>query len=420
MMPVRRVAAAYHRWTWQDKPNAKNVVVVGGSFAGIQLVRRLAETLPTGYKVVWVEKNSHLNYSFVFPRFSVMAEHEHMAFIPYDGVGRGAPSGIVTHIHDTAVDITQTQVLLASGHSIDYAYLAIATGSSQQIPVQVISTERENACYELRTVQELIRINQKIAVVGGGAVGVQLSSDIKDFYPAKEVTLINSRDHLLSPFGKRLQDYALNALRNELNVRVLLNERPKLPAHGNLATSAKLTFSDGREEEFDLIIGCTGQRPNSAILASLLPGAISKQTSRILVQPTLQVLAEDAHPGHQDLPIFAFGDVAEHGGPKMARAGFMQAEVVVDNILNMINGRPCSRIYKPNVFVEGAIKLTLGKAHKVLYAMDSDGSDVLIPERNSTTLDLGVKRAWDELGADFKLARGPPTSERGANTNTSG
>lgn len=246
-MVVQRVSAVHHSWTWQNEPNAKAVVVIGGSFAGIQLVKRLAETLPTGYKVVWVEKNSHLNYSFVFPRFSVMTEHEHMAFIPYDGVGRGAPVGIITHIQDTAVDITQTQVILASGRGIDYAYLAMATGSSQPLPIQVTSTEREDACYELRNVQGLIQKAQRIAVVGGGAVGVQLSSDIRDFYPDKDVTLIQSRDHLLSAFGTRLQAYALDTLRKELRVRVLLNERPKMPAQGNLATSAKLIFSGGRE-----------------------------------------------------------------------------------------------------------------------------------------------------------------------------
>lgn len=253
-MAIQRVAAVYHSWTWRNRADAKHVVVVGGSFAGIQLVKRLAETLPTGYNIVWIEKNSHLNYSFVFPRFSVMTGHEQTAFIPYDGIGRSAPAGIITHIQDKVVDITAKHVLLASGDEIEYAYLAIATGTSQPLPVQVTSTERDDACQELRGVQEAIKSSQKIAIVGGGAVGVQLSSDIKDFYPDKDVTLVQSRDHLLCAFGERLQNYTLEALRNELQVRVLLNERPTMPAQGNFARSATLTFSNGREEEFDLIV----------------------------------------------------------------------------------------------------------------------------------------------------------------------
>jgi apoptosis-inducing factor 2 len=151
-------------------------------------------------------------------------------------------------------------------------------------------------------------------------------------------------------------------------------------------------------------MGCTGQRPNSSILESLLPNAISKETSRILVQPTLQVLAVEAPS--PDTRTFAFGDVADHGGPYMARAGWRQSGVVLDNILGLIHGQGPSRTYKPDVFVEGAIKLTLGKTHNVVYSMEADGSDVMIPARNGQ-LDLGVKRAWWTYGANFKLAGEP-------------
>jgi len=251
---IQQTAAVLHRWTWRDTPEAKNVVVVGGSFAGIELVRRLAQTLPTGYKTVWIEKNSHLNYSFNFPRFSVMVGQEHTAFIPYDGVASSAPRGILTRVQDKAVEVTENQVILASGQKIDYAYLVIATGSSQPLPVNVLSTDRVAACHELQEVQQAIIASQRVAIVGGGAVGVELASDIKDFYPEKDVTLIHSRNSLLNTFGKRLQDYALTALRNELNVRVLLNDRPQMPTGSNMARSAALKFSDNREERFDLIL----------------------------------------------------------------------------------------------------------------------------------------------------------------------
>jgi apoptosis-inducing factor 2 len=154
-------------------------------------------------------------------------------------------------------------------------------------------------------------------------------------------------------------------------------------------------------------MGCTGQRPNSSILGSLLPNAVSEKTSRILVQPTLQVLAADTPS--PDTRTFAFGDVADHGGPYMARAGWRQSGVVLDNILAMISGQAPSQTYKPEVFIEGAIKLTLGKTHLVFYSMEADGSDVMIPARNGQ-LDLGIKRAWRSYGADFKLAGEPAGS----------
>lgn len=72
----------------------------------------------------------------------------------------------------------------------------------------------------------------------------------------------------------------------------------------------------------------------------------------------LRICSSDKNVSHSN--IFALGDVAETGAPKMARAAMMQGEVVVDNILNMIkNGGP-STGYRQQSEIEGSIKLTLG------------------------------------------------------------
>lgn len=249
-----RFSALRQRWTYKVVPDAKNVVVLGGSFAGFELVNDLATTLPTGFKIVLIEKNSHFNYSFTFPRFSVVPGYEHTAFIPYDGIAKGAPAGLVTRIQDTVIGLTETHVLLASGREIDYEYLAIATGSSQPLPVQVSATEFRPACRELQSVQETIKESQKIAIVGAGAVGVELATDIKGFYPEKDVTLVHSRGQILNTFGKRLHDYTLPIIRDEHKIRVLLNERPQIPKDRALLKQQTLAFSDGREESFDLVV----------------------------------------------------------------------------------------------------------------------------------------------------------------------
>ena len=45
----------------------------------------------------------------------------------------------------------------------------------------------------------------------------------------------------------------------------------------------------------------------------------------------------------------------------MARAALFQADVVAKNILALIRGGSKLESYRPNVLIEGAIKLTLGK-----------------------------------------------------------
>lgn len=94
----------------------------------------------------------------------------------------------------------------------------------------------------------------------------------------------------------------------------------------------------------------------------------------------------------------------------MARAAIHQADVVHDNILAMINGLTPAHTYKPRLDIEGALKLTLGKSHTVIYSMDDypaeDGSckDLLVP-MNMGKDDLGIASAWRQWGADIKTAK---------------
>ncbi|KAJ7115551.1 hypothetical protein C8R43DRAFT_1038784 [Mycena crocata] len=384
------LAASYHRITYKAVPAAQNVVVIGGSFGGMQLAKRLSETLPTGYKVVLIEKNSHLNFSWVFPRFAVVPGHEDKAFIPYDGVARRAPAGIWCHAHEEVTELTATEVRLASGEVIEYAFLAIATGCTGPVPGKVRSTDALEGAAELRTVQKNIGKAARIAVVGGGAVGIEIAADIKGFFPDKDVTLFHSRSQLLPTFGRRLHEYTASAF-EKLGIRVVYQERPQiLPGLQSLQTSTGV-------EEFDLIIPCTGQRPNSALLKDLAPDAISKETQHILVQPTLQIRDSEDRVPH----IFAFGDVAETGGPKMARAAQFQAEIVLANILAMIQRRTPSTQYIPQMIIEGAIKLTLGKKDFVIYGQEHEGSDLMVPGGNNRE-DLGIGRVWRFMGAEYK------------------
>lgn len=93
---------------------------------------------------------------------------------------------------------------------------------------------------------------EKIAAIGGGAVGVQLSADIKSFYPDKKVLLLHSREQLLPNFGERLHEYVIGRLET-LGVEVLLGERPAVPGDGNWS-SAELTLKNGQTKMFHLVV----------------------------------------------------------------------------------------------------------------------------------------------------------------------
>lgn len=56
-----------------------------------------------------------------------------------------------------------------------------------------------------------IENSQRIAVIGGGPVGVEIAAEIATDFPGKEVIIVHSRDKLLGPqltkdFHKRLDE----------------------------------------------------------------------------------------------------------------------------------------------------------------------------------------------------------------------
>lgn len=247
---TRKIAAIVHCYTYKSlpSPQTKNVVVIGGSFTGYYTAKHLTETLPTGYRVILIEKNSHFHYVFAFPRFSAIGGYEKYAFIPYRGLGTRAPKGIFEFVQGKVDTVNERAVRLESGKELEYEYLVIATGTSSAPPSKVVATECLDAQRELRGLQVAIEKAARIAIVGGGAVGVELASDIKDFHPEKSVVLLHSRDRLLPSFGERLHQYVTKRL-DEMGVEVWLNERAQI-----VEGSHALKLKQGKEETFDLIV----------------------------------------------------------------------------------------------------------------------------------------------------------------------
>jgi pyruvate/2-oxoglutarate dehydrogenase complex dihydrolipoamide dehydrogenase (E3) component len=83
---------------------------------------------------------------------------------------------------------------------------------SNTITASEVARERGEACAGLKVLQTRIHEAKRIAVVGDGAVGMQLSADIKSFNPDKKVMLIHSREQLLPNFRKRSHEYVVGKL----------------------------------------------------------------------------------------------------------------------------------------------------------------------------------------------------------------
>lgn len=253
-----------HRWTYSAGEDPRKVVIVGGSYGGYSVAKRLANSLPSGYAVTLIEKHKHHNHTFVFPRYSVFDGNEKSAFVPLENRDYStiAPPGSMEVAFEECVDIgtnaetRQRYLILANGGQVPFDYLVIATGARKFFPADLDNETAQEGIDKLKNIQASIENSKNIAIVGAGAVGVELATDIKYKYgDEKNVTLYNSRSRLLPRFNESVHKTA-EPVCKELGVNLHYNVRPKVS--GNT-----VILPDGTVKEFDLVFPCVGGRASS-------------------------------------------------------------------------------------------------------------------------------------------------------------
>lgn len=327
------------------------VIVLGGSYVGriankmtscwslslpgTKAAEQLSLELPDEYHVVLIEKNSHFQHIFAFPRFAVTTDVDtHKAFIPYGSHtfgGRQTASFIqarVTELNGSSVHLDRQVELNGSRvDAIPYAFLVIATGTKLSPPSSIPGTEKLDGVGYLRRHAETVRRSSRIVIIGGGAVGVQTATDIKELYPSKDVTLIHSRKHVMNTFDPRFHDIIAERFA-ELGIESILGSRVKVPSAGFPVDAQsiviecedgttipadfvvrKMTNYDSQTDRYQII--STGQTPQSELMTGLSPNSIDAGFIKTL--PTLQ-LDNPTFPN-----IFVVGDVAATRAHKAAK-----------------------------------------------------------------------------------------------------
>lgn len=183
----------------------------------------------------------------------------------------------------------------------------------------------------------------------------EMATDIKDIYPNKHITLVHSRQQLLNRFHPGLHSVAQKQC-EALGIELVVGDRAIIPTGGFPVEEGvfEVQLESGRRIIADFAVrtpnvsmgavtDCAlkylhnyckqimsiGQTPQSALISTLSPGAITR-TGFIAVQPTLQI-ADSNVPN-----VFAVGDIADTGANKAARPGMVQANVVARNIVRLI------------------------------------------------------------------------------------
>jgi NADH dehydrogenase FAD-containing subunit len=275
----------------------------------------------------------------------VVPEHEHKAFIPYSHAFK-QPTIPNPDLHH----FIKAKVLSVYPHHleldrewkgtkrVDFDHLVLATGTKLPSPGSMQSDEKKESIGYFKTYQAGVQRADKIVIIGGGAVGVQMATDLKEVYPEKTVTLVQSRKTVMPKYHPKLHEIIKQRF-DVLGVDLITENRVVVPSEGFPLDGSDfdVELRDGRKIPAQLIILATGQIANNQLLHSLEPSTsevlVNPTNGFIRVKPTLQF--KDPAYGH----MYALGDIADTGAHKAARPGVAQAGVVTKNILSAIEGK---------------------------------------------------------------------------------
>lgn len=294
----------------------KRVVVIGGGFAGT----KVAKILESKCNVTLIDAEDFFEYTPGILRVLVEPEHykklhsKHKNYLTKSKI-------VVGHVKK----IDNKNVTLKDGKKINYDYLVIASGSSYNTPIKeqniFFATRVKNILKSYQKIQK----SQKIIIVGGGIVGVELATEIATHYKDKEILLIHSGSKIMERNNPKTSRYAEKFLvRN--GVKIILNEKI------TNSDKKKLIGESGKEYNCDEVFFTIGIKPN----VGFMNGEFSQFAPKgIMVNEYLQI------PGKEN--IFVAGDVSNIVEEKTAQNAEKHGELVAQNILASINSEKMNK-----------------------------------------------------------------------------
>lgn len=317
--------------------HACQVVIVGGGYGGIQL----AVQLDSYCKVILIDPKDAFHHNVGALRAIVEPAFIKKTLIPYEETLK---HGSFVKDRVVSCNISRKTVTLAGGEEISYDYLVFACGSSVPFPGKVpLGTSMRDAEKLYSECADQVAKSNRIVVIGGGAVGVELVGELASDYPNKKVTLMHNREQILDDrlsqkLIKKIQD-GLKALKVEtvLGERVDLDDLDFDSEKPWITGPVTLTTDQGTSVETDMVFRCTGLKVNSIAYQSKLSDKMEKNGS-LKVDRYLQV--------EEIKDVFAIGDCNNTLVLKLAYIAGMQADVVAENI-KRLNENKSLKEYKP-------------------------------------------------------------------------
>lgn len=336
----------------------KRVVIVGMGFGGLETVHHLGGC---DLDVLVLDRhNYHLFQPLLYQVATAELNVEAIAY-PIRAIVRKWKNVRFRMCEVVGLDVEKREVLITSDEGDDrigYDYLIVAAGSATNF---FGNMEIKEHAFDLKLLNDAIHLRNQVlsmyeramlekdeairralmtfVVVGGGPTGVEFSGALselahnvlaKDFHSLTvnetRIILVESGDHILTPFPPSLREYALKRLQS-MNVEVMLNNRV------TGATHDKVFLHDGSAIPSHTLFWAAGV--SAVPFAEAIP-VTKARGGRIPVEPDLSL---------KEYPeIFVIGDLMylEQDGaplPMVAPVAMQGGRYAARRILDKEHGR---------------------------------------------------------------------------------
>ncbi|HOY49072.1 MAG TPA: NAD(P)/FAD-dependent oxidoreductase [Flavobacteriales bacterium] len=360
-----------------DQPKQK-LVVVGGGFGGIELIKRLRNS---DFEITLVDKHNYHTFQPLLYQVASGGLSADSIGYPFRLIFRNQKNFRFRMAEVQKVDSSKKQLETSTG-IIPYDHLVLATGSTSNY---FGNTEVERYGRPLKSIPEALNLRSEIlqelekatltakhsdqkqhmtfVIVGGGPTGVETAGALAEFkkfvlphdYPELDpklmrVYLVEAGPRLLNGMSEKSGNNAVKYLQN-LGVEVLLNVAVlKYDGH-------KVVFSDQSELESTTLVWSAGVK---GFIVSGLPEE-SVKGNRYVVDEFNRVAGTDA--------IYSIGDSAgmvttekPRGFPMVAPVAVQQGTNLAKNLLRLKD----EKAWKPFQYKDKGSMATVGRNKAVV------------------------------------------------------
>ncbi len=221
-------------------------------------------------------------------------------------------------INTYAKFLSKNEIITENGEVIEFKHCIIAVGSRVNKPD--IFPFIDNKIMDSTDALELKDIPQKLLIVGGGIIGLEMAT----VYHAlgSEITIVEHSSQLISAADKDIVAPLYRKI-NKLYNNIYLNTKVNEITVKNNKVLVKLIGKEKFSEEFDKAIIAVGRQPNSDVIDIDKAGIAVNKNGFIVVDKQMRTNISN---------IFAIGDVV--GQPMLAHKAVHEGKIAAEVICN--------------------------------------------------------------------------------------